>query len=83
MNIPDNFSESLETVFRVKNTYIFLCGSGIRNLFDPGSGIRYGKIQILDQHPGSATLPEITTASPGPKRQSPQQYNEEQGRESQ
>jgi hypothetical protein len=35
MNIPDHFSESLETVFRVKNT----SGSGIRNLFDTGSGM--------------------------------------------
>jgi hypothetical protein len=41
MNIPDNFSESLETVFRVKNTSILGCGfgSGIWNLFDPGSGM--------------------------------------------
>ncbi len=28
----------------------------IRNLFDPGSGIRDGKIRIWDKHPGSATL---------------------------
>jgi hypothetical protein len=37
MNIPDHFSDSLETVFRAKNTYILGCGSGsrIRNLFDP------------------------------------------------
>ncbi len=41
MNIPDKFSESLETVFRVKNTWILWCGSGseTRNLFDAGSGI--------------------------------------------
>jgi hypothetical protein len=37
-NIPDYFSKSLLTVFRVKNTEIFSrgSGSGIRNLFDPG-----------------------------------------------
>jgi hypothetical protein len=49
MNFPYNFSESLETGLRVKNTEILWCGSGIRNLFDPypgfvmekfGSGIR-------------------------------------------
>jgi hypothetical protein len=33
MNIPDYFSKSLETVFRVKNTLIFHAGP------DPGSGI--------------------------------------------
>ncbi len=34
----------------VKNTCILLCGSGsgILELFDPGSGIRDGKIQIRD-----------------------------------
>ncbi len=39
MNIPDHISESLETIFWVKNTEILGCGSGsgIRNLFDPGS----------------------------------------------
>jgi hypothetical protein len=38
MNISDNFSESLETVFRVKNTEILLCGSGpgILLTMDPG-----------------------------------------------
>ncbi len=42
MNIPpDHISESLETMFWVKNTLILLCGAGfgIRNPFDPGSGI--------------------------------------------
>jgi hypothetical protein len=34
-------------------------GSGIRNLFDPGSGIRDGKIRTQDKHPGSATLLNI------------------------
>jgi hypothetical protein len=29
---------------------------GIRNLFDPGSHLRDGKIRIRDKHPGSATL---------------------------
>jgi hypothetical protein len=47
MNIPDHFSESLEKVFEVKNTYILLCGSGSGN-FDLGSGIRDGKIRIRD-----------------------------------
>jgi hypothetical protein len=58
MNIPDHFSESSETVFRDKNTLIILCGSGIRNLFDPGSGIRVEKFGsgIRDKHPESATL---------------------------
>jgi hypothetical protein len=46
MNIPDNFSESLETG----------SGSGIRYLFDAGSGIQDGKIRIRDKHPGSVTL---------------------------
>ncbi len=50
MNIPDHFPESLETILRVKNTKILLggSGSGIRNLFDPGSEIRDGKIRIRD-----------------------------------
>jgi hypothetical protein len=29
-------------------------GSWIRNLFDPGSGIRNGKVRIRDKHPGPA-----------------------------
>jgi hypothetical protein len=47
MKIPDHISEGLATIFWVKNTYIFGCGSGsgMENL---GSGIR-------DKHPGSAT----------------------------
>ncbi len=42
INIPDNFSESLETFFRPKNTNDLWrgIGSGIRNRFDPSSGIR-------------------------------------------
>jgi hypothetical protein len=39
MNIQEHISDSLETIVLVKNTY-FLCGSGIMNLFDPGSGIQ-------------------------------------------
>jgi hypothetical protein len=35
MNIPDHISEAFETILWVKNSYIFLCGSGI--FFDPGS----------------------------------------------
>jgi hypothetical protein len=35
MSIPDNFSESLETVFRAKNTQILGCGSKIFLALDP------------------------------------------------
>jgi hypothetical protein len=55
MNIPDHMSESLESIFGLKYCTVlrFLCGcgsgSGIRNLFDPGSGIR-------EKHPRSGTL---------------------------
>jgi hypothetical protein len=49
INIRDNISESLETIFWAIDTQILLSGSGIRNLFDPGPGIR-------DKHPGSAKL---------------------------
>ncbi len=42
MNIQDNFSEGLETVFRVKNTSIFDAvadpGFEIFLIMDPGSG---------------------------------------------
>jgi hypothetical protein len=53
MNIPDHFSESLETVFRVKNT--------ILKLFDADLDTRSGmeKIGIRDKHPISATLSRI------------------------
>jgi hypothetical protein len=47
MNILYHISESFELIFWVKNP---LSGSGIRNLFDPGSGIREGKILI--RNPG-------------------------------
>jgi hypothetical protein len=42
MNILDHFSERLETVF------LGLMRIGIRDLFDPGSGIWDGEIRILD-----------------------------------
>jgi hypothetical protein len=51
MIIPGNFSESLETIFCVKNT---LMGIRIRDLVDPGSGIQDGRKRIRDKHPGSA-----------------------------
>jgi hypothetical protein len=60
INIPDNFSGSLETGFCVKNTSILWCGSGIWDLFDPGAGIwdsgrkKFGS-GIRYKHPGSAT----------------------------
>ncbi len=46
--------------FWVKNTSILWCGSGtgIRDLLNPGSGIRDGKYRIRDKLPGSATLGE-------------------------
>jgi hypothetical protein len=62
MNIPDHFSESLDTVFSVKNTVPKFFdadpdpGSGIFLTLNPGSVIRDGKIRIRDKHPGSATL---------------------------
>jgi hypothetical protein len=46
MNNPDNFFESLETIFWVKILKFFDV--------DPGSGME--KIRIWDKHPGSATL---------------------------
>ncbi len=52
---------TVETIFWVKNTSILWCGcgSGIRNLFDPWSGIWDEKIRIRDKQPGeSATLVE-------------------------
>jgi hypothetical protein len=41
MNISDHTSESLKPIFWVKKTYILSRGSesGIRNLFDPESGV--------------------------------------------
>jgi hypothetical protein len=48
MNIPDNFSESLETIFGVKNVLFFDADAdpGSRNLFDPW--FPDGKIRIRD-----------------------------------
>jgi hypothetical protein len=56
MNIPDHISESLKTIFWVK-TLKFLMRIRIRapESFDPGYGIRDGKILIRDKHPRSAT----------------------------
>jgi hypothetical protein len=56
MNIPDNNSESLETIFGVKILKFFDADadSGSGNLFNPGYGNE--KIRIRDKHPGSATL---------------------------
>jgi hypothetical protein len=45
MNIPDNFSESLETVFCVKNTNSLI---RIREVFNAGSGIWDGENRIRD-----------------------------------
>jgi hypothetical protein len=36
---PRSFVRELRNSFRVKNTKMLLNGSGIRNLFDPGSGM--------------------------------------------
>jgi hypothetical protein len=49
MNILDHISKRMGTIFGLKIFKTLLCGfgSGIRNLFDPGSGIR-------DTHPSSA-----------------------------
>jgi hypothetical protein len=63
MNIPDHISESLETIFLVKILRFLYAdlerGSGIRNLFDPGSGME--KILIGDPrcYPGSNTAVPI------------------------
>jgi hypothetical protein len=53
--MPEHISESLETIFCVKKILNFSDadpdpGSGIRNLFDPGSGIRDGNRRI--RNPG-------------------------------
>jgi hypothetical protein len=41
MNIPDQISETLETIYWVKIFRILLCGSGLRDrkYSDPGSGL--------------------------------------------
>jgi hypothetical protein len=56
MSIPDHNSESLETIFWVKNTSNSFMWIRVRNLFDPGYGTWDGKFRIRDKHPGSATL---------------------------
>jgi hypothetical protein len=57
MNIPDHFSESLETIFGLKILKFFDAdsdpGSGIFLTLSPGSGMK--KIRIWDKHPGFAT----------------------------
>jgi len=52
MNIPDNISESLETIFELKILDFLM------RIQDPESLIltRDEKIRIWDNHPGSATL---------------------------
>ncbi len=63
MNVPDHYSESLESVFWVKKiprygTVPYLNSlMRLRDLSDPGSGIRF-------KHPGSATLPTEAKFSP-------------------
>ncbi len=54
----DLIFENLVSVFWVINTWTLWCGSGsgVRDLVNPGSGIRDGKISIRDKHSGSATL---------------------------
>jgi hypothetical protein len=55
-NIPDHFSENLETIFWVKILKLFDVDPdpGYVGLFYPRSGM--GKIRIRDKHPGSAPL---------------------------
>ncbi len=56
MNIPDRNSESLVTNFWAQKYLNSLMQIRIRNLFDPGSGIKtFGDIP-----PGSTTLPELS-----------------------
>jgi hypothetical protein len=50
---PDNFSESLETIFGVK-ILKFFDAMRIRDTFDPGSGME--KNRFRNKHYGSATL---------------------------
>ena len=53
MNTPDHiFWVKLKILKFIKKKKRFR----IRDLFDPGSGIRDGKVRIRDKHPGSATL---------------------------
>jgi hypothetical protein len=54
MNIPDDTSESIETIFWVKNNKILSFGSGIFLTLDPESGMEKFGSGIWDKHPGSA-----------------------------
>jgi hypothetical protein len=60
MNIPDQFSESLETVFRAKLLKVFDADSDPASVIlltlDPGSRMEKFGSGIRDKHPGSATL---------------------------
>jgi hypothetical protein len=51
MNIPDHIFEGLETIFCLNNPLILWCGSGsgIQNLFDPGSGMEKFRICLRIQ----------------------------------
>ncbi len=60
MNIPEHFSESLETVVRVKDPDP---GNGIFLSLDPGSVME--KLRIRNQHPGSATLDSVIDLTSG------------------
>jgi hypothetical protein len=55
MEIPYHISESLETIFGVKN---ILCDSesGIFLTMNPGTKMEKFGLGIRDKHPGSATL---------------------------
>jgi hypothetical protein len=53
MDVPDQISKSLETIFWVKNSYRQI---RIRDLFDPGFGMEKFGSGIRYKHPGSATL---------------------------
>ncbi len=58
MNIPDNFSESFETIFWVKILKFIDTDpeSGIFLILYPGSGMEKLGSGIRDKQPGSATL---------------------------
>jgi hypothetical protein len=61
MNIPDNISKSLETIFLwLKILKFFVVdsdpGSGIFVTLDLGSGMEKFGSGIRNKHPGSATL---------------------------
>jgi hypothetical protein len=60
MNISDHISKRFWKPFPVLKMHKFFAADlgWIRNLCDPRSGIRDGKIRIRDKHPRSATLPK-------------------------